>query len=89
MIFTLISRKIAQKFQIKIKNFQVNEIMSPVNLKFAGRKDEKNVNLNLAERIYRLQVIKQLIKERQIAHTAEDFNEGRIQLFLTNLTDFY
>ena len=57
--------------------FQVNEIMSPVNLKFAGRKDEKNVNLNLAERIYRLQVIKQLIRERHIAHTAEDFNEGR------------
>lgn len=55
--------------------------MSPVNLKFAGRKDEKNVNLNLAERIYRLQVIKQLIKERQIAHTAEDFNEGKTKPF--------
>lgn len=57
------------------QKYIVNEIMSPVNLKFAGRKDDKNVNLNLAERIYRLQVIKQLIKERQIAHTAEDFNE--------------
>merc|ERR1712048_1325658 len=44
------------------QKYIVNEIMSPVNLKFAGRKDEKNVNLNLAERIYRLQVIKQLIK---------------------------
>ena len=54
--------------------------LSPVNLKSAisSKKENNPVGLNLAERIYRLQVIKQLIRERHMAHSAEEYNEGKI-----------
>lgn len=45
-----------------------------------GRKDPQDKlgnNLNLAERIYRLQVIKQLIRERHMAHGADEYNESK------------
>ena len=59
--------------------------MSPVNLKSAlsSKKVEKPIGLNLAERIYRLQVIKQLIRERHMAHSAEEYNEGNDVIALT------
>ena len=60
-----------------------------INLKSAlNKKQEKPIGLNLAERIYRLQVIKQLIRERHMAHSAEEYNEGTVQILenvLTNL----
>lgn len=50
--------------------------MPAINLKSAvSDKQEKPLGLNLAERIYRLQVIKQLIRERHMAHSAEEYNE--------------
>lgn len=49
--------------------------MPQINLKSA-QKAEKTVGNNLLERIYRLQVIKQLIRERHMAHSAEEYNES-------------
>ena len=53
--------------------------MSGFQLKGAfGKKDSAlEANLNLAERIYRLQVIKQLIRERHMAHGADEYNESK------------
>jgi len=57
--------------------------MSGFQLKGAfGRKEPSNKlvsNMNLAERIYRLQVIKQLIRERHMAHGADEYNESKLQ----------
>ena len=50
--------------------------MPQINLKSA-QKAEKTVGNNLLERIYRLQVIKQLIRERHMAHSAEEYNESK------------
>jgi len=60
------------------QRYEVNDIdMSGFQLKGAfGKKDAAlEANLNLAERIYRLQVIKQLIRERHMAHGADEYNE--------------
>ena len=55
--------------------------MPAINLKSAvSNKQEKPLGLNLAERIYRLQVIKQLIRERHMAHSAEEYNESKYWL---------
>jgi uncharacterized protein YegL len=65
----------------KMKDINIDNLtsmgLSPVNLKSAisSKKENKPVGLNLAERIYRLQVIKQLIRERHMAHSAEEYNE--------------
>ena len=56
--------------------------MPQINLKSA-QKAEKKVGNNLLERIYRLQVIKQLIRERHMAHSAEEYNES--EYFVDNL----
>ena len=53
--------------------------MPQINLKSA-QKAEKTVGNNLLERIYRLQVIKQLIRERHMAHSAEEYNESKFFL---------
>ena len=58
--------------------------MPQINLKSA-QKAEKTVGNNLLERIYRLQVIKQLIRERHMAHSAEEYNESKF--FFTFSTD--
>ena len=41
-------------------------------------------NRNLAERIYRVQVIKQLIKERHMAHGAEEYNRSKFSKITKN-----
>jgi hypothetical protein len=52
--------------------------MPKIQMKSAlGKKDKRPMGLNLAERIYRLQVIKQLIRERHMAHSAEEYNESQ------------
>ena len=59
---------------VQIKNIDLAN-MPQINLKSA-QKAEKTIGSNLLERIYRLQVIKQLIRERHMAHSAEEYNES-------------
>ena len=52
--------------------------MPEISLKSSvSQKKEDKMNLNLLERIYRLQVIKQLIRERHMAHSAEEYNDSK------------
>ena len=53
--------------------------MPDISLKNAFGKKEKSFesHWNLAERIYRLQIIKQLTRERHMAHGAEEYNESK------------
>ena len=61
-----------------MKNIDLSN-MPNISLKSAisNKEKDQSMSLNLAERIYRLQVIKQLIRERLSAHSAEEFNESK------------
>merc|ERR1719454_1977090 len=63
-------------YSYEMKNIDLSN-MPNISLKSAisNKEKDQSMSLNLAERIYRLQVIKQLIRERLSAHSAEEFNE--------------
>ena len=69
-----------------MKNIDLS-LMPEISLKSSvSQKQEDKMNLNLLERIYRLQVIKQLIRERHMAHSAEEYNDSKSNLALTSRT---
>ena len=73
-------------FFSKMKNIDLS-LMPEISLKSSvSQKKEDKMNLNLLERIYRLQVIKQLIRERHMAHSAEEYNDSKSYLALTSIT---
>ena len=59
---------------------KLNVLIQQENSSQALSKQPKQpLGLNLAERIYRLQVIKQLIRERHMAHSADEYNESKLR----------
>ena len=57
--------------------------MPAIKLKSSVSQKEDSAKLNLLERIYRLQVIKQLIRERHMAHSAEEYNDSKSKVTKT------
>jgi uncharacterized protein YegL len=62
--------------EFEFANIDLNQLPKLKGAFGKASQDKFETNMNLAERIYRHQSIRQLIRNRHMAHGAEEYNEG-------------